>query len=291
MKALSPALQGHLDGGTTTLAWCWRVVRTDGVVLGFTDHDRALAFDGTAFEPEAGFTATEIRAGSDLAVDAQEAEGVLRSDRIAEADILAGLWDGAEVEVWRVNWSDPGQRVLMRQGAIGEVRRGRVAFVAEVRSLAHVLNQPVGRLYQSVCDADLGDARCGVDLSDPAFRGTGTVSSLRTERSFVAGGLGGFAPGWFDRGQLLWTSGGNAGRAVGIAGHAAGAVLTLAEAPVAPLAPGDAFEVTAGCDKRLASCAGKFANVLNFRGFPHIPGQDAVLRYASDDGTHQGDVL
>lgn len=293
MKDISPALQAHLDTGATTLAWCWRIRRADGLTLGFTDHDRTLAFDDTAFEPEAGFTASEIRAGSDLSVDAQEAEGVLSSDRISETDILDGRWDGAEVEVWRVNWADPAQRVLMRRGSIGEIRRGRVAFVAEIRSLAHVLDQSVGRTFQAFCDARLGDARCGVDLSGPAFRGTGTVAEVRLDRAFTAAGLDGFALGWFVHGTLDWTTGANAGRRAEVTGHTAAdeVVLTLATAPLRGIAPSDAFTVTAGCDKQIGTCAAKFANVPNFRGFPHIPGKDAVLRYATTDGGHDGRVL
>src|SRR5262249_59559514 len=99
----------------------------------------------------------------------------LRSDRLNEDDLAAGLYDDAAVEIWRVNWADTGQRVLMRAGSLGEVRRSGAAFTAEVRGLAHYLNQPKGRLYQSGCDADLGDARCGLDLANPAFRGTGTL--------------------------------------------------------------------------------------------------------------------
>ena len=124
VKSLSPALQAHLDEGTTTLAWCWRITRADGVTFGFTDHDRTLSFDETDFEPESGLTASEVRSGSDLSVDAQDAEGVLTSDQITETDILDCRWDNAEVEVWRVNWADTGQRVLMRRGAIGQIRRG-----------------------------------------------------------------------------------------------------------------------------------------------------------------------
>ena len=156
MKQIDPALQAHLDEGTTTLAWCWRITRADGVAFGFTDHDRTLTFAGTEFEPESGFAASEIRAGSDLSVDAQDAEGVLSSDRITETDILDGRWDAAEVELWRVNWVNTSQRVLMRRGALGQIRRGRMAFVAEVRSLAHVLGQTVGRTFQAGCDAGLG---------------------------------------------------------------------------------------------------------------------------------------
>lgn len=212
VKALPPTLQAHLDEGTTTLAWCWRIVRADGVTLGFTDHDQTLTFDGTDFEPESGFAASEVRSGSDLSVDAQDAQGVLSSDRITETDILDGRWDNAAVEVWRVNWTATSQRLLMRRGAIGQIRRGRLAFVAEVRSLAHVLGQTVGRTFQATCDAALGDARCGVDLEAPAFKGTVAIIDLQRDRAFTASGLGGFTPGWFTFGTLDWTSGANGGR-------------------------------------------------------------------------------
>lgn len=294
MKNLSPALQAHLDDGTTTLSWCWRISRADGVALGFTDHDRILTFDGTVFEPESGFAASEIRAGSDLAVDAQDATGVLTSDRITETDILDGRWDNAAVELWRVNWADTSQRVLLRRGAVGQIRRGRMAFVAEVRSLAHVLGQTVGRTFQAGCDAALGDARCGIDLENAIYKGTGIVTDLMRDRAFMASGLAGFDAGWFTSGTLTWTSGANAGRITEVLAHGLDgsiASLILLEAPVRAIAEGDGFIARAGCDKRIATCSTKFANTANFRGFPNIPGQDAVLRYASQDGGHEGNVL
>jgi uncharacterized phage protein (TIGR02218 family) len=294
MKSLAAALQAHLDEGTTTLAWCWRITRSDGVIFGFTDHDRTLSFDGTEFEPESGLTASEVRSGSDLSVDAQDAQGVLSSDRITETDILDGRWDNAAVEVWRVNWTDTSQRVLLRRGAIGQIRRGRVAFVAEVRSLAHVLNQTVGRTFQATCDAALGDARCGVNLEAPAYKGIGAVIDVLRDRAFTASGLGAFAAGWFAFGLVEWTSGANAGRRVEVLSHdVVGGVpiLTLLEAPVRQIAATDAFVIRAGCDKRIATCSAKFGNVANFRGFPHIPGQDTILRFATRDGGHDGAVL
>ena len=161
MKLLPSGMQAHLDDGTTTLAWCWRIQRRDSVIFGFTDHDRALEIAGMSYEPDTGFAASEIRASADFSVDGQDAEGALRSDRITETDILDGRWDNAMIEVWRVNWEDVAQRVLMRRGNLGQIRRGKQVFVAEVRSLTHFLNQPVGRTYQYYCDAELSDARCG----------------------------------------------------------------------------------------------------------------------------------
>ncbi|HMT45525.1 MAG TPA: DUF2163 domain-containing protein [Novosphingobium sp.] len=294
MKNLSGGLQAHLDSGTTTLCWCWKLVRQDGVVLGFTDHDLGLSFAGVDFEPESGFTASEIRAGSELSVDAQDASGGLSSDRITETDIIDGLYDAAEVEVWRVNWQAVSQRVLLRRGVIGQIRRGVAAFSAEMRSLAHVLDQSVGRSYQYSCDRALGDSRCRVNLANPAFRGTGAVIGLVRERAFSASGLGGFAAGWFANGILTWTSGANSGRQAEVMTHMVEggvAVITLLEAPVRAIEDGDAFAVTVGCDKTSAQCHARFANILNFRGFPHIPGQDTVIRYAKRSNANTGAPL
>jgi len=295
MKILSSGLQAHLDDSTTTLAWCWTITRTDGVVLGFTDHDRVLTFDGVSHEPESGLVASEIRAGSDLSVDAQDAEGVLTSDRITETDIVDGRWDNATVEAWRVNWQDTSQRVLLRRGAIGQIRRGRLSFVAEVRSLAHVLNQTVGRAYQATCDATLGDARCGVNLEAASFKGIGAVTALVGDRVFTAFGLGAFAAGWFGAGVVEWTVGANVGRRVEVLLHdvdGSGVVtITLLEVPVLAMAVADTFVIRAGCDKRRETCRDRFANILNFRGFPDIPGQDAVFRYAASGDANSGGVL
>lgn len=293
MKELNPAFAAHIADGTTTLAWCWKITRRDGVVMGFTDHDLPLAFGGVDFEPESGFTASEIRAASDLGVDAQDAQGALSSGRITEADIRDGLWDGAGVELWRVNWSNVAQRQLMRAGAIGEVRRGRMTFTAEIRSMSHTLAQTVGRTYQPTCDAILGDSRCKVNLESPAYKGTGTVASVLDPRRITATGLNGFASGLFDGGTLEWSTGPAAGRRVEVTLHTlqSGVVhLQLAEVVGGTPPAGATFIVRAGCDKRVGTCSGRFGNIANFRGFPNIPGPDAVVRYASR-GKHGGGTL
>jgi uncharacterized phage protein (TIGR02218 family) len=282
MKSIAPTLQAHLDTGTTTLAWCWRVTRRDGVVLGFTDHDRDLVFDSTTFAAATGFTASEIKDAVGLAVDNLEVESALSDDSLNEDDLAAGLYDDAAIEIWRVNWADPSQRVLMRSGSIGEVRRSGRAFAAEVRGLAHYLQQPKGRLFQYGCDADLGDVRCKINLADPAYRGTGTVVSASSPRRLTASGLGSFAAGWFDRGLLTFVSGANAGRSQEVRRHLAGspASLELWQPFARAIEVGDVFTVTAGCDKQFTTCRAKFSNSVNFRGFPHMPGNDFLTAVA-----------
>jgi uncharacterized phage protein (TIGR02218 family) len=283
MKSLVPELQAHLESGATTLCWCWRLTRADAVVLGFTDHDRDLVFDGTTFEAAAGFTASEMRASVGLNVDNLEVTSALSSEHLAEADLTAGVYDDARVEIFRVNWSAPEQRVLMHVGSLGEVRRAGLSFAAEVRGLAHYLQQPRGRLFQYTCDADVGDGRCKVALSDPAYRAEGEIVGAASTRRFTVAGLDGYESGWFARGLLRFTSGAADGQGMEVRCHvkADGGVTIELWAPArGPLLPGQTFAVTAGCDKHLATCRTKFSNAVNFRGFPHMPGNDFVTSFA-----------
>jgi uncharacterized phage protein (TIGR02218 family) len=280
MRPIPSALQTKLDSGVTTLARCWKLMRRDGVVMGFTDHDRDLVVDGVTFRAGTGFSSSEAASRFDLAVDGAEISGALADDSLTDADLAAGRYDAAQVETWLVDWSDPQLKVLTARATLGEVRREGQAFVAELRGLADLLSQESGRLYTARCGADLGDARCKVDLTVPALRGTGAITAVEGTSIFVAFGLDGFADALFSLGRLLWTGGANAGLAIEIKEHrliASHARLTLWQAMPEPIAPGDTFAVTAGCDKRFATCRARFANTDNFRGFPQIPGNDFLL--------------
>ena len=283
MKTLPAGLQTHLDGGATTLAWCWKLTRADATVYGFTDHDVDLTFDGATFEAATGFTATDIKQSVGLSVDNLDAAGALSSDTLTETDLAAGLFDDATIEIWRVNWADVSQRVLLVKGVLGEVRRGELAFTAELRSLASILGVDQGRTFQYACDATLGDARCTIDLTDAAFKGTGTVTAAAADYQFTASGLGGFDDGWFSGGLVTWATGGNAGRQMEVKRHVLNAdtsvMIELWRRMSEPIGIADTFTITAGCDKTFATCVAKFDNHLNFRGFPHIPGNSYVLDY------------
>lgn len=217
-------------------------------------------------------------------------EGALSSERIRDEDIAAGLYDGAKVETFLVNWRDPAQFALIRTARIGKLTRGGDRFVAELESLVHALDQPSGRYVTRSCDADLGDARCKFRLDRPGFKGEGAVETSGAETMTVSG-LTDFPDGWFAHGVLVWTSGARRGRSEHIVAHRveSGAVLLTLPPSVEPnIAPGDGFVVSAGCDKSFATCKVKFANALNFRGFPHLPGNDTAYSYVSDGGNFDG---
>jgi len=282
MRTIPAALQAKLDAGAATLARCWIVRRRDGGVLGFTDHDRDLVIDGITCRAGTGVAASEASQRFDLSVDGAEISGALDDELLREADLAAGRYDAASVESWLVDWSDPSLRLLAARGTLGEVRREASAFTAELRGLADRLSQASGRLYTAACGADLGDARCGVDLGAPAWHGTGQVIAVPGRSIVAASGLDGFAAGLFTAGRLSWTGGANLGAAVEIKQHrlVAGEVrLSLWQAMAEPIAVGDGFTITAGCDKLFATCRDRFGNGAAFRGFPQIPGNDFVISY------------
>ena len=279
MRALDPDLKAHLDTGATTLCTCWRIRRRDGSELGFTDHDRALYFDGLGYLPGSGASGAALSSSADLAIDNTEIEGALAADALSADDLAAGRYDDAAVDIFRVNWSAPVMRVLVKSGVIGEVRREGHAFRAEMRGLGHHLDQPTGRVYQRLCDVNLGSPECGVDMDAPAFRTSGAVTALRDGQSFIAEGFSGFEEAWFAHGLLTWTSGANAGATAHIKTQSTLGAIALWRPAGGPIAPGDQFTAQAGCDKRFETCRAKFSNAVNFRGFHLMPGNDFAISY------------
>lgn len=214
MPELPTAFADGLGGSVLRHALCWRIVRADGVSVGVTDHDRDLGFKGTDFVPGANLSVSGLTRRAGLAPDPASLSGVFEDDRMTDGDLEAGLWDGARVFIYRVDWSsgpdlpdDAG--VLIWIGRLTRVRRKGAAFEADLVSLKADLERRVGRTLQRRCDARLGDARCGVDLSDPNF-------------------------------------------------------------------------ADAQCDKRFETCRARFNNAQNFRGFPDLIGNDALISGPDD---------
>lgn len=292
MRPIPEGLAARLAGGTTTLAHCWRLARTDGVVMGFTDHDRDLVVGGVAYAAASGLDAAERTSELGFAIGGGDIAGALTSAVITEADIAAGKYDGATVEIWLADWREPEHRLLLDVGTIGEISRGDNAFSAELRSAMHRLDETRGGVYRAACAADLGDRRCGVDLSSPLMRAAGAVMTTDGVSGFRCSGLTEYASAWFDHGRLQWTSGQNAGAAWDVKLHQAlaGVVDMLLWGETArPIMVGDAFVVSAGCDKTLVTCRMRFGNALNFRGFPHMPGNDFTIgRSAGQHGDMDG---
>lgn len=263
-----------LDEPVTTMALCWRIERRDGVGLGLTAHDRDLVIDGNRYRASPGMTPSAIRRGDPVQADTMDVHGALMSGAIAEGDLIAGRWDGASIAIFAVDWTDPTRRVPLGEGVLGAIETADGGFTAELRGIGVRLDAPAGEVTSPECRAELGDRRCRVAM---ASRRTLARIVAADEATLVVDVEPPTADAW-SGGRLRWLDGANtAGEDLVV--QAAGATLTLAGLPRFAVAAGDRVELIEGCDKSLATCAGRFGNAINFRGEPYLPGIDLLTRY------------
>ena len=277
MRIISPQLEAHFEGGLTTLATCWKITREDSTELGFTDHDELLTIDSVDYDSIAGFTPTTVENKSNMSVDNLDVEGQVFPSKITEEDLLAGLYDYAEIEIFIVNYEDLAQgKLVVKRGRLGEVTLNSQMFQAEVRGLTQHLSQTIGDVFSPSCRAILGDSKCKVALA--GFTVSATVSEVVNNQTFKATALTEVA-GWYTGGEVEWTSGNNDGRKMEVKEFASTQVV-LALPMGKSIQVGDTFDIIAGCDKTRETCQSKFSNIINFRGEPDVPGTDKLLTTA-----------
>lgn len=282
MKSVSGGLATHIGSEATTLATLWRVVRRDAEVFTFTDHDRDIVYGGETYVAALGYQRAAISSGADLAVDETELLGMLDSASIDPGELRAGVWDHAEVRIFAVNYTDLTQGELkLRRGRIGEVvALDDGTFRAELRGLAQPLQETVGSVYQPECRADLGDAKCKINLAFGAgWTQEAAIETVTNSTTLVMpSSLSGYADAYFTGGVVIWQDGTNAGVAREVLTWVQSTrTLTLFSPPPFTPEAGDTLHLQPGCDKRKATCQGTFNNYLNFRGEPFVPGANAIL--------------
>lgn len=266
------AAPGWLREELVTLAWCWRLTRRDGVVIGLTSHDNDLMVGGLLYRAAPGMKPSALEASDSLDAGTMDLEGAVASDAIAARDLDAGRWDGAELVLFVTDWKAPETApVTVARGSLGAIERRGAAFAAELQGVTRLLDRPVCPATSPGCRAMLGDRACCIDLAPlthvrrvVALDGRAvTLDSAAANMAF---------------GEMLWIDGANCGLASPVIA-AEGTILHLAEAPAfVPVFPAR-VRLIEGCDKQLATCRDRFGNAANFRGESHLPGNDLLTRY------------
>lgn len=259
--------------GLEGIATFWRIFRRDGVALGFVSHDRDLWFDGMRHRAAPGMVPSAIRRSARLDDDSAEVEGALSHDSIAEADLALGRFDNAGIAMGVVDWETLDHAVLYH-GTLGPVSIADGRFGAELRSAKSALDVDRVPRTSPLCRARFCGPGCG--LSAARFTITAAVTHWSPADETIA--FAAVDPLLFLHGTLVWLDGPMAGLRAGVVGaDAAGLVL---DQPIdQPPLPGTRARLTQGCDRTLATCAGRFGNQANFRGEPFLPGNDLVARY------------
>lgn len=265
---MSPA-----HGELTSAAFCWRLERKDGAGLALTSHDRPLVRGGIRYEPSPGMIPAAVKAELGLEPNASEVAGSLSDSAIRDEDVAAGRWDGAGVRLVALDWQNAVEpEIELLSGELGQVASKDGAFEADLLGAAARLERPVCPLTSPECRALLGDPQCRVDMAGRRLRAkvTAKTGHLVTIDQPV--------DGRFVLGQIRFLDGAAHGERRSILA-VTGQQLSLRSAPAGEVAIGTAVEIVEGCDKRLETCSQRFGNAANFRGEPHLPGNDLLTRY------------
>ena len=281
MRVLPPALAAKLNSGVTTMAQAWRLTRADGVVVAVTQHDSDLTFDGTIFRAAHSFVGTDHEQAVNLAPDRTALSGALTIGAISEADLASGRWDQAKIEAFWVDWSNPADNIPVWSGVVAGASWRGAAFELDIVGPETVLNREIGRVYARTCDAVLGDLRCKVDLAASGRTSQAIIASVVLDRRLTIAAPNGKIARDFVGGVLTIVSGPASSWRCDITRieEASASAWHISVSRPFPLAPtsGDAIAISVGCDKAFATCTARFANGLNFRGQPTLPGDDVAF--------------
>jgi uncharacterized phage protein (TIGR02218 family) len=283
---VSSELLAHLAGEVTTIAYCWVITRSDAEIFRFTDHDEDITVLGHDYMASAAMGSTDLKQNRSLAVDNMEAIAFLDSELITDADLRAGLFDGATVDLFLVNWSDPSMGILeiLTGWSFGQVEIRDSACTVEIRGLGQKLSRNICELYSETCRAQFGDAQCGFDLSSSGMTQTGASAGSEAgnwhQRFYFWPGLD-VSDDKLVGGVLTWSPGtANAGLSMEIksTNESPGEITLLLPMPN-PIGYADEFTVVRACDKKIETCITVFDNALNFRGEPWVPPAGKVRIY------------
>jgi len=289
VKTISSGLEADFKAEVTTMNTCLKITRTDAAAFYFTDCDQPIVFGGHTYDPVDGYSPTQSQTSADLSVDHSEVIAYLQSSSFTEADVMAGKWDDALVQMFMVNRKAVGHGAYeMRFGLLGQVSiTSPGEYHAELRGITQWMQKPLGHQLTPTCRWTLGDlssagavprSHCTVDLAALAVTAV-PVTSVVSNQVFHASSLA-QPDTYFSMGFLTWTTGANSGRSMDIQGSAlSGGTIVMQLPMLNNISIGDQFTIYPGCMKRFVEdCVVKFNNGINHGGVPKMKGVDSMMR-------------
>jgi len=274
-RTISSEIKDHLGKQTTTLAICWKLVRKDGTVMGYTSHDKDIEYGGVTYYPAECAEVSSLEQTADAEPDNMEIS-VAFGEGITKYDVYKGLYDNASLYVFMINYEDTGMGIIkIVSGNIGNITAEEYGGKFEFFSLSDRLKTTTGNIYDYRCNARLGDERCGVNLT--SWTTTGTVTSV-IDRGIFTDSSNTYEDNYYNYGVVTFTSGNNDGWTREVKTFESCTFYLFSELPYS-IEIGDTFTIVKGCDGFHDTCKGTFDNFVNFRGQPHIPGRDEVIKY------------
>ena len=216
MKTLDPQFQAALASEVSAIAWCWLIETKQGGAFGFTSFDVMFRIYGVEYQPFTGFTPTSDSNSEGLKNNnSQDLLGLFSSEQISASDILSGKFDGARVTCFQVDVTnlppnltdEPHKFLTIYKRYIKSFITSDIGFTIQLRDDDWRLEASLGKITSKFCGYDLGEPRCGVDLSLYTF--TAQISNIINRYQFTIDGS--FVENQFNRGKITFNTGNNAG--------------------------------------------------------------------------------
>jgi uncharacterized phage protein (TIGR02218 family) len=265
------------------MADLYTITLTAGTVLRYTTWDSTLVVSGNTFltgPPNFERTAIEEKLGMEVSTIeltiSASATDLVNGVPILQA-IAQGLFDGAVFRIDRLFMDSTGVQigtVIRFAGFIGpidELSRSYAKITVNAGTELLQMQLPAV-ILQPGCTNTLFDARCG--LIKASFAEANAVQAGSTVNKLIS--LSAKADGYYDNGQIAFTSGANAGLVKAVKTYAGQQFTFNSPLPFVPNA-GDSFTAYPGCDKTQATCTDKFSNLVNFEGFPYVPVPETAI--------------
>ncbi len=281
----------HLQG-TATVGVFLDITAKDGDIIRVWNGTRNKVVDDEIYYAYP-VAPSQLQAANGLKADNLEIMAIY-SGLFTAATCRAKQWQGARAVYRTMNFKDLSMGYAERRVTlIGKTEIGKYSAKLELNSLSSQLGQSVGRSYNIDCDVDeFGGARCGKSLAGNTVDGykikiNATISAVTNRQQFTVTFSGNIFPAnagittapddFYRRGKIKFTSGPNNGLEEQILVNV-GNGLTLYLPPFYAPTVGTTLELTAGCDRKLLTCGGKFANAENHQGFNDIPGRSKLFK-------------
>jgi len=273
MRNINLKLQERIAAEVTALVNCWKLTLQNGEIIGFTDHDQDIEFDNLLYQASSGFTSSALMSDNSLAADNVEIEAMLNSPLISEEEIIAGKYDFAEVELFKLDYLYPEYgKILMKRGWLGEITIHNGEFVAEIHSLSQKMNYNLGEIFSPYCRAEFGDHKCKINKEEYSYQCE--IVKIYNNKHFMLMDLP-EVNNFFNYGEITFISGYNKGISMEVKSSIKQEIVLNMAMPY-KISLGDKVRITAGCDKKFISCC-NYNNAINFRGEPHLPGINKLI--------------
>jgi uncharacterized phage protein (TIGR02218 family) len=296
------ALQSLLDGATMYLTRIYRIKRQDGSYKRLTDHDSDIVIregflDGSSdlfsndetYTPTTGVVGAAVRQESGIKEANTELAGLISSDLITDADLRAGIYQDATIDIAYCDWRYPWLGLFRHnQFRLVDFSFDEERWTAQAVNKYGELMRKFGRRWSKTCWNTFMDVNCGVAKAAGTTWFRAQVVASVTDNANFAFSAGtddgtGEIDDYYKAGHIRWLTGNNKGVKYPIyQSRQSGATIKLSYPTRATIQVGDTFDLLAGCERTITACAsttvaGKVDNHLRFGGAPHSPGATKII--------------